>query len=89
MRMRLTETRAVSAEEKNADKSSRIEKIRGTMKNYIESGIFADAQEEFIYVERKPLTAEFVMVLYAQSTLKLMNGSHSARLLSAQQKLQS
>lgn len=37
----------------DADKSSRIEKIRGTMKNYIESGIFADAQEEFIYVERK------------------------------------
>lgn len=37
----------------DADKSIRIEKIRGTMKNYIESGIFADAQEEFIYVERK------------------------------------
>lgn len=37
----------------DADKSSRIEKIRETMKNYIESGIFADAQEEFIYVERK------------------------------------
>lgn len=37
----------------DADKSIRIEKIRETMKNYIESGIFADAQEEFIYVERK------------------------------------
>ena len=37
----------------DADKSIRIEKIRGTMKNYIESGVFADAQEEFIYVERK------------------------------------
>lgn len=37
----------------DADKTSRIEKIRETMRNYIDGGIFEPAQEEFIYVERK------------------------------------
>lgn len=36
----------------DSDKSARIKKIRENMKTYIEDGIFEDAQEEFIYVER-------------------------------------
>ena len=36
----------------DADKSERIEKIRKTMNDYIDGGIFAPPQKECIYVER-------------------------------------
>ena len=36
----------------DADKSERIEKIRKTMNDYIDGGIFASPQKECIYVER-------------------------------------
>lgn len=34
------------------DKSARIQKIKETMRSYIEGGVFAPAQKEMIYVER-------------------------------------
>lgn len=35
------------------DRTERIQNIRKTMKNYLSDGIFDDAKEEFIYIERK------------------------------------
>lgn len=37
----------------SADKSERIKKIRDSMKNYLESGVFAEEKNCFIYLERK------------------------------------
>lgn len=37
----------------NNDKTRRIEKIKKTMKNYVENGIFDEAKNAFVYVERK------------------------------------
>lgn len=34
------------------DKPERIKKIRSTMSEYLEGGVFADASKEFVYVER-------------------------------------
>lgn len=36
----------------DSDKAKRIEKIKSTMKDYISKGVFADSQNEFIYIER-------------------------------------
>ena len=36
-----------------ADKDERIQKIQQTMKQYLSDGVFADAQEECVYIERK------------------------------------
>lgn len=36
-----------------SDKDERIQKIQKTMKSYIDDGVFEDAQEECIYIERK------------------------------------
>lgn len=36
----------------DADKPQRIEKIKSTMRDYISNGVFADAESEFIYIER-------------------------------------
>ncbi|MBR1913094.1 MAG: DUF1015 domain-containing protein [Treponema sp.] len=35
------------------DRTERIQNIRKTMKDYLSNGVFDDAKEEFIYVERK------------------------------------
>ena len=37
----------------DSDKAARIAKIRTTMNEYLEKGVFADAQSEFVYIERK------------------------------------
>lgn len=37
----------------STDKSERIKKIRQTMKNYLNDGIFDEAKKSFVYVERK------------------------------------
>lgn len=36
----------------DSDKPERIKKIRATMNEYLENGIFAEPQKEFVYVER-------------------------------------
>ena len=36
----------------DSDKDERINKIRTTMKNYLEEGIFDSPKKEFIYIER-------------------------------------
>ena len=36
----------------DSDKPERIKKIRKTMNEYLENGIFAEPQKEFVYVER-------------------------------------
>lgn len=36
----------------DSDKPSRIQKIKDTMKSYIDTGVFAEPKEEFIYIER-------------------------------------
>ncbi|MFA6936849.1 MAG: DUF1015 domain-containing protein [Treponema sp.] len=37
----------------SSDRTERIEKIRSTMKSYMESGVFDSPAKEFIYIERK------------------------------------
>lgn len=37
----------------DADKPERIKKIRENMKNYLDNGVFADAEKAFIYMERQ------------------------------------
>ena len=36
----------------DSGKKERIQKIRSTMKEYLESGIFSEPQKEFVYIER-------------------------------------
>ncbi|MCR4733553.1 MAG: DUF1015 domain-containing protein [Treponema sp.] len=52
------------------DKPERIAKIRSTMKNYLDSGIFAEAEKGFIYIERKTAFGRTRKGLVAQIDLE-------------------
>ena len=52
------------------DKPERIAKIRETMKNYLSEGVFADAQNCFVYLERKTAFGRMRKGLVAQIDLE-------------------
>ena len=54
----------------DGDKAERIQKIRQTMKSYLEEGVFADARKAFVYLERKTAFGRTRKGLVAQIDLE-------------------
>ena len=52
------------------DKADRIKKIRQSMKEYLDTGVFADAKKCFIYLERKTAFGRTRKGLVAQIDLE-------------------